>query len=349
MRFMFVCYALHHQGSAQDVYNYMLVARSLGHEVVLYAPEGTRSYLGCSSDVGSTDGVVVILETNMYLHYGGHLNLVRLLAAVPRHRRIIIDCDGKYNAVIRIRGDHNHSDQASSKAWMKKVDSLSDKICQASLNPLQKHVRRFLFHAYNPDWEAPLDLRNKKYGMVYVGNNWFRWVPMQRLLRALEPIRHRINGICLVGHGWDSPAWWSQSDLGPDAYRADAAYLKKLKVEVRPPTSFMEVISWMGQGRFNPVIYRPLFNRLQMVTCRTFETLAASTIPLLEQERAYVTAVFGERAVELMLGRDPGAKIADVLERPDYYAGVVREIRRHLAEKHSYTVRFRELVEILES
>jgi hypothetical protein len=346
MRLLFVCYALHHQGSAQDIYNYTQVARELGHEVVLYAPEGIPTCLTCSSDVASADALVVVLETNLFLHYGAHLSLVRLLTQVPRHRRVIIDCDGKYNAAIRVRGDYNHQSPSHSRCWIRLVNSLSDKICQASLQPREKNVRSFLFHGYNPAWERP-DGSGKTYSMVYVGNNWFRWLPMERLLRALEPIRERLSRICLVGHGWDSTAWWSQSNLREDAYRTDPEYLRKLRVEVAPPTSFAEAIEWMSCAVFNPVIYRPLFNRLQMVTCRTFETPAAATIPLFEQDEEYVRAVYGARAVELMLGRNLRDKILDVLERPDYYAATVTEVRKHLAAKHSYRLRLEELLEII--
>ena len=39
-----------------------------------------------------------------------------------------------------------------------------------------------------------------------------------------------------------------------------------------------------------------------MVTCRTFETPAAGTIPLFLLERDYVKELYGERALELVLG-----------------------------------------------
>ena len=39
--------------------------------------------------------------------------------------------------------------------------------------------------------------------------------------------------------------------------------------------------------------------------------------------------------------------ILDVLRRPQDYAQIVCEIRRRLAEKHSYAVRLRELVRIV--
>ena len=99
-----------------------------------------------------------------------------------------------------------------------------------------------------------------------------------------------------------------------------------------------------------PVIYRPLFDHLRLVTCRTFETPAANTIPVFGQDAACVQEVYGEEAVELVLPNErPQDKILDVVSRPDHYASVVSGIRRRLAEKYSYRVQFQQLIEIVES
>jgi hypothetical protein len=37
-----------------------------------------------------------------------------------------------------------------------------------------------------------------------------------------------------------------------------------------------------------------------------------------------------------------------VLREPEHYAEIVKDIRRHLAEKHSYAARLQELIEIVE-
>jgi hypothetical protein len=117
-----------------------------------------------------------------------------------------------------------------------------------------------------------------------------------------------------------------------------------------PPVHFHEVIAQMSRGVIHPVIYRPLFTRLRLVTCRTFETFAANTIPLFGVDEAYVQEFYGERAVELVLPvEQPEEKVLDMLRRPNYYAAIVRDIRRHLAEKHSYAVRLRELIDIVQN
>jgi hypothetical protein len=97
------------------------------------------------------------------------------------------------------------------------------------------------------------------------------------------------------------------------------------------------------------VIYRPLFDHLQLVTCRTFETPAANTIPLLCQERGFVSDVYGPAGLELVLPSDrPQDKIVDLFERRPYYLEVVHEIRRVLRERYSYDVRLGELVDMVE-
>jgi hypothetical protein len=117
-----------------------------------------------------------------------------------------------------------------------------------------------------------------------------------------------------------------------------------------PPVPYPQVTSTMNKGVFNPVVYRPLFELLGMVTCRTFETPAAGTIPLFVLDPEYVCEVYGERAVELVLGgRRPSDKIADVLSRPGHYADIVAQIRKDFGRRHSPEARLAELIEIIEA
>ena len=90
--------------------------------------------------------------------------------------------------------------------------------------------------------------------------------------------------------------------------------------------------------------------RLRLVTCRTFETPAANTIPLFAQETEYVTEVYGREALELALPREqPQERSSICCDRPEHYASIVRRIRRHLRAEHSYPERLQELIEIVES
>ena len=348
MRLIFVHWVYEDRGSAQDLYNYREAARPLGHEVVIYGPPELSSF-HYSLDVGDNDAVVFICEWTTGLQYGDQLDWLRLVAQVPRRRRVVIDCDGKYNDAISVTGDYNHSDAAASREWIAICDSLSDKICQATLHPLRPNVRPFLFHAYNPAWAVPLDLRDKRYGMFYVGNNWFRWRQLRRVLETVERVRAEVGPIGITGHGWDRPAPWTNDSISPDAYANDPDYLRRLDVAVMPPVRFDQVIASMGQGVFTPVIYRPLFEHLQLVTCRTFETPAANTIPLFGLDPDFVEETYGAHARDLVLsGAHPERLVRDVMRHPARYAEIVDEIRHELSEKHSYAARLEELVRIVE-
>ncbi len=350
MRLMFVNWAFDNHGSAQDIYNYARIARSLGHEVALYGPPRKESAFNFSLDINAADAVVFIFEFTTHLAHAERIGFTRMVGKVPRARRVVIDCDGKYNDAINLMGDSNHRDREASRRWVEVCESLSDKIFQPSYHPMRSNVRTFFFHAYSPEWEVSLDFSAKPYGMYYVGNNWFRWRAMRRVLEAVEPVRSQVGRIGITGDGWDKPVSRDDPDATEDAYVTDPGYLRKLDVEINPPVRFDQVIGTMSQGVFSPVILRPLFDHLRLVTCRTFETPAANTIPLFVQDPAYVKEVYSEEALELVLPQEqPQEKILDVLQRPDRYTSVARSVRRHLAEHHSYKVRFLELLEIIES
>ena len=350
MRLVFIHHVVEDRGSAQDMHNYAELARAQGHDVELYGSPASRSSFDYSLRVNHVDALIFIFEWTTALQYGDDLDLTRLVATVPRKRRVVIDCDGKYNDAVTVAGDANHADAAASAHWVQVCDSLSDKILQPTLHPLRPNVKSFFFHAYNPAWEVPLEPGGKDFDMCYVGNNWFRWRSLRRVLGAVEPVRDRVGRIALVGHGWDSLAPWASPAVVEDAYLNDPEYLRRLAVEVSPPVPFHRVIECMSKGIFTPVIYRPLFDHLRLVTCRTFETPAANTIPLFCQAPEFVSEVYGDAALELTLPEtEPHEKILDLLERPQHYEGVVADIRSYLRETYSYYRQLQGLIEIVES
>jgi hypothetical protein len=245
---MFVYWRIGNAGSAQDILQYARVAKSLGHEVVMYAPPEPDSPFDCSLDLESADAVIFVFEWNLYLFPGedkkkggiyrdglmgiGHLNVAKLFSRVPRQRRVILDCDGMYNDSIQLNGDFNHLDAEASRRRTELCDSISDKIFQPTYRPLRPNVRPFFFHAYDPSWERPLDFTHKSHGMIYVGNNWFRWAALHRLLRAIEPIRENLGRAALIGRDWAAMPWWVSSPLRERAYFTDPDYLKRLGIEL---------------------------------------------------------------------------------------------------------------------
>jgi glycosyltransferase involved in cell wall biosynthesis len=349
MKIVFVYWGYENAGSMLDLRGYARVAKEMGHEVKVYGPPNPVFGLDYSQDLSGADAVVFVVEWTTELQFGDRLDWVRLIESVPRARRVVIDCDGAYNAPMRFEGDYNHRTPEAGERWLAVCDSLTDKICQPALRPRRKNVRSFLFHIYDPTWESPLVFDEKPFSMIYVGHTKFRWRGMLRVLKAVEPVRKKLGRIALVGEGWDNPPVWTQWHEIKDDYYVDREYLKALDVETMPPIPYPQVTATMNQAVFNPVMYRPLFEHLGMVTCRTFETPAAGTIPLFILDRDYVKEVYGDAATELVLDGDrPQDRVADVIERPERYADIVRGIRADFARRHTPEARLRELIGIIE-
>jgi glycosyltransferase involved in cell wall biosynthesis len=172
---------------------------------------------------------------------------------------------------------------------------------------------------------------------------------MSKVLRALEPVRDRIGRVTLVGEGWGAPTKWDQWLEVRDDYYVDRDYLERLRVEAMPPVPYAQVLQAMSRAVFNPVVYRPLFEHLGLVTCRTFETPAAGTIPLFVLDPDYVREIYGAPGVELVLeGERPHEKVLDLLARPHHYAEIVIGIRERFRRLHSPEARMREMLAFIE-
>src|SRR6266446_2947594 len=310
-------------GSAQDLHQYALAGRALGHEVLIYGPPDPTSPFSFSLDVESVDGLIFVFEWTTHLRKGDELDFARFVTKVPRERRVVIDCDGAYNDPLSVDTDYNHRDHAASRAWTQACDSLSGKICQPTLRPRRGKVRPFLFYGFNPSAVESYTKGAKDYGMVYVGHSKFRWAAMERVLRAIEPVREQVGRLAVIGHGWDAlPAWAGPMHM-EEAFYTDQAYLRKLEVEIRPPIPFEQVIAWMSRARVNPV---------------------------LNMDGEHVRDVYGEVAAELMLPAEhPERKILDMVRRSERYVKIVDGVRAHLAAYHSHARRFKELIKIVES
>jgi glycosyltransferase involved in cell wall biosynthesis len=350
MKLVFVYWGYENAGSMLDLRGYARAAKALGHEMIVYGPPNPKFALDYSQDLDGAAAVIFVFEWTTSLQHGDRLDWTRLIEAVPRRRRIVIDCDGAYNDPIEFNGDYNHRGEASSAYWTEVCDSLSGKIFQPTLRPRRSNVRPFLFHIYDPTWETPFDFPDKEFSMIYVGHTKFRWRGMSKVLHGIEKVRDRVGRVALVGEGWQYPKDYMQWDDIKANYYVDREYLKKIDVETLPAVPYQKVAATINKGVFNPVVYRPLFECLGMVTCRTFETPAAGTIPLFLLDRDYVVEIFGERATPLVLDDEHvHDRIADVLARPEHYADIVMAIREDFRVQHSPEARLRELVSYIEA
>jgi hypothetical protein len=350
MKLVFVYYAYENQGSSLDLQGYARAAREMGHEATVYGWPNPKIPLDYSIELAGADAVIFVFEWTTDLLHGDRLDWLRLVSSVPRRRRVVIDCDGRYNDLINVHGDFNHRTEAESIAYVDFCDAMADKIYQPTPRPLRPNVGTFLFHVYDPTWEAPLDFSAKDFSIVYVGHSKFRWHGMSQVLRAVEPVRGEAGRIGLFGYGWDRQPDWAASLNMEDAYQVDYAYMKELRVEALPPVPFAQVIATMSRGSINPVVYRPLFEHLGFVTCRTFENVAAGTIPLFLLNADYVRSIFGDAAAEelVLAGERQPDKIADVLRRPVHYAEIVQGIRDEFRRRHTPQARLHKLIEIIQ-
>jgi len=349
--------------AVSTIAKYVEVGKALGHEVAVYGEQTSEPpALPSSLDVKRFDFAIFVVY--MPSDFPDLPHLARLLDGMPKERRVIIDCGGRYNDTVRVEHDFNHLERMDGHQgweWVEGFQAVSDRVLQPTLTPLRDDVRSFLFHAFDPAavarpygspreaaraWSGA-DGASKPYGVAYVGTNWQRWSQVRHFLEAVEPLRHELGPIRLVGWDWKKrPDWAVQLDLrGVDL---DPDLLGRLGVQTDDAIPFDQVIDAAGQARFSPVFHRPLYNHLGLVTNRTFETFCADTIPLLMLPADFVEAIYGPDARPLAPGEDVAGRLKDMMRRPEAYWEAVLKTRARLAERHSYRQRFKELQAILE-
>ena len=157
---------------------------------------------------------------------------MRLLEAVPRSRRVVIDCDGAYNDPIEFGGDYNHRSRGIEPLLDRRLrqpvgqDLPADatdrggRTCapSCSTSTIRPGRRRF-------------DFADKEFSMIYVGHTKFRWRGMSKVLRAIERVRDRVGRVALVGEGWGEPDGLDGVRMHKASYYVDREYLKKVGVE----------------------------------------------------------------------------------------------------------------------
>ena len=362
MKLLFVSKLNRFARAINTITKYVEAGKALGHEIAVFGePSSEFPSVPYSVDVKRFDfAIFVIYETQDFpdLPY-----LAQLLDGMPKERRVIIDCTGRYNETIRVEHDFNHLEKVDNHQgweWIEGFEAVADKILQPTLSPLRPNVHPFLFHAFDPEavarhFDTPNEAvkawlgenGSKPYGMTYVGNNWQRWTQMRRFLEAIESLRAKLGRICLVGWAWDCRPDWAR-ELGIQGIDVDPDLLKRLGVEVSSGVAYNEFIHFVSQGRFCPIFHRPLFNHLSLVTNRTFETFCGDTIPILMLPEKLVEAIYGPAAQLLVPGQDVAGHMSDMMQRPAFYWDAVLKTRAHLAQHHTYKKRFQELSAIFD-
>lgn len=344
--------------SVATIHEYAKAAGKCGHEVLVFgAPNPELPGLRFTTDLAGIDVALFVLQVTWDLP--DMPDLARLLDTIPRERRVVLDLWGRYNDTIRLEHDFNHLEKVDGHPgveWVEAIEAVSGTVLQPTLAPLRADVRPFLFHGFNDEMvarkhaspeEAAHSWREagpaeRPYGVVYVGSNWHRWDQLRRFLEQHRTVRNEVGHARLSGWDWmQRPDWAVQGAI--EGINTDPELLAELGVVVSDGIRFDDIVPLLGKARFAPVIHRPLFRHLGIVTNRTFETFYADALPVLMLPRDFVSAIFGPAALALVPGDDVAAFMTDALQRPEPYWEAVLETRAHLAREHSYERRFKEL------
>jgi hypothetical protein len=348
--------------SVHTISKYVQAGGGLGHKICVFGrPVDGLRLIHYSTDIKEFDFAIFVVHIPE--DFPGLPDLAYLLDEIPKERRLVIDCWGRYNETIRVEHDFNHLEKLDGHQgweWVETLAGVSDTILQPKLTPKRDDVLPFLFHAFDPaevsrphssaaeaaqHWTAATAKR-KPYFASYVGNNWQRWGQVRAFLEQSEPFQKRLGPIHLTGWHWDKRPDWVAA-LGLNAVDVDRELIKRLGVRTRGPIPHEKVKGYLGRARFCPVFQRPLFNRLGLLTNRAFEVFCADAIPILFLDGNLVEAVFGPAAKALVPGSDLNAFVEGVLVRPAYYWDAVLETRAHLEKHHTFEQRLRALSNIL--
>ena len=336
-------------------------AKMFGHHISIYGdrPKYLRSF-EYTKNYKEYDYALFVIHNPQDLP--GLPSLPRLLDNIPKEKRIVIDCLGHYNKTIRIEHDFNHLEKLDGHQgweWVDAIKAISDKILQPTPNPLKNDVYPFLFHAFDSDkidksYSDPSQAAKswstsrRKHGIIYIGNNWQKWEQISNLLKTSDIITDKIGLPLLTGWNWDKlPEWAVKKGIkGADL---DRNLLKKLKAQTQQAIPFHKVITLSRRGRICPIIHRPLFNKIEFVTNRTFETFCTDTIPFIMFNPTLAKHVYGPAAGKLIPDNDIISHITNIIENPQPFWQAIIDIRNHLSLHHSFERRFKELETILEN
>ncbi len=349
MKILFMMDRRVNAGSIQAIANYVRAGDRTGHVVAVYGqPEPQFPGIRFSTDVGSFDYVVMVVEFGV--RWMTAVRMLSVLSKIPRSRRVILDTDGMYNEIISVDGyDHNHPAAWARDFWFTNCDALVDRVFQPTLEPLEKKTTGLPFYGYHASSEMALNsVPEKKYSVMHVGHNWWRWKEVSSaLLPAFDRVRPLLKDICFVG------SWWGNIPDGAKEVSLDVAFgfdedwFRRLGIIVRDPVPYTEVAATMSESQMNIMTQRPLFRRLKILTSKYFEIFWADTIPLPMLEPDLAELVYGPLGRELALYGDVAGKLQDVVTCPGKYQSITQQVRKHLQARHSYEQRMNELVEAL--
>lgn len=349
MNILFVMEPRINAGSIQAIGSYTKIARKLGHKVAVYGnklPGFNNIFF--TKDINLYDYAIFIFESNLY--WINKLKITKILSTFDKSKRIILDADGMYNRPICIDGyDCNHSNDSTYNEWKDYYHSITDYVIQPSIIKSRKNnVFSIPFYGYEESGTIRKNI-NKKYDLVYVGHNWWRWDIMKNVvLPNIRACKDKINKTCFIGHWWDKPPSWAKECDFEGPFRMDTKKFKELRIITKPAVEYSKVVETMSQGNINIMTQRPLLRYFKHVTSKYFEIFLADTIPLVVLDQKHSKKIYGSNGAHITLNETTDKnKIRNVLNKKDRYKEIVNNIRTHLLKNHSYNIRIGELIYVL--
>jgi hypothetical protein len=312
-------------GSSHAVAEYVRVAGACDAEVKVASAIGSRDdqvsrLLPYENDLSWATHLVIVLEGNPFLDARSVEQIER---AVPAHRRLVIDADGRSLRPVRVGLDDNFGPHGR-EVWAQQFELAGCPVLHPRLGPGgQPSFSYFGMPVPGPRMTQPCKLR-------YVGANWWRFDALVSVVRALRATDRR-GRVEVCGRYWDG-------ELRPGyevATSSDAVVLDELGVQVHRPVPFGEVVSFMSGAVVSPVLLRPVLARLGLVTPRVFETIAARTIPLFLQGDTAISDVAGQ-ADALHLGPDVAGDLGHILDDPVSHIAIADEFRAESYAAYRY-------------
>jgi hypothetical protein len=329
-------------GSSHALAGYVRAGRRMNCDVrascLGLVDEEVRKRVPVAGDDWSPELCVVVCESERFLTDDKCAALERVAS---RRNRIVLDPDGKSGPTVIMGTDTNHRSCEEAAYWRARYARLSDTVLQPVLN--ENSPGRFLYFGVDHN-RAPITTGSvaKRFDLIYVGNNWYRWHDFVQLFEQMRPVREEFGEIGIFGQHWANDP---EPGLEEHTY-SDPEYLRQRGVQTFPSTAFDQVELTMSTGRCHPVFVRPILHRLGLATPRMFETFMADTVPVLASYLSDTEHLYGADAHRLRLPEQPVSFLLSIFDSYDTYRELAMDVRQRLIRLHSYEERLRQLLEI---
>lgn len=335
-------------GSSHMIAEYAAVADRVGCDIgvstqLAQVDAVVAAQLPLVDDIQWATHLVLVFEGRQFLNE----QQMRQCEQIPRHRRVIIDPDGHWGPPVHIGADNNYG-RYPHESWHQLYKSLSDRILQPKLDGHLPQGAEFFsyfgmpqLHRYAVDAPAPDEM---SYQLQYIGNNWWRWPSLIRIVTAVINAGPPVARMRVCGRWWNGEV----REGHEEAAWSEAGWLRRHGVEVAPSVPFGQVVTEMSASATTPILSRPLLAKMGLLTPRMFETLASGSLPIIDSNLAYVVDLYGDGAASFLLGDDPHKAVARMLRDHSHHRRLVTAMQTRMYRHFGYERVLAHLLRLLE-